>query len=83
MSDVDEVTIRDLRNHGGDVMNRVERGTVIMLPRLISADALPAEPLISSITLAELSVGPSCDRAGACGRSMPRRRGSSGGLRPP
>lgn len=29
-----------------------------MLPRLTSTDGLPAEPVISAITLAELSVGP-------------------------
>lgn len=32
--------------------------TVISLPRLRSEHGLPAEPLISAITLAELSVGP-------------------------
>ncbi len=32
--------------------------TVILLPRLRDPAALPAEPLISTITLAELSVGP-------------------------
>lgn len=32
--------------------------TVILLPRLQDPDILPAEPYISSITLAELSVGP-------------------------
>ena len=36
-----------------------DRGcTVILLQRLRDADGLPAEPLISTITLAELSVGP-------------------------
>lgn len=42
---------------------RVEQGlldtsTVILLSRLADPSALPEEPLISSITLAELSVGP-------------------------
>jgi len=42
---------------------RPERGlldtnTLILLPLLQDATALPAEPLISTITLAELSVGP-------------------------
>jgi tRNA(fMet)-specific endonuclease VapC len=36
----------------------LDTSTVIMLPRLTSTDGLPAEPVISSITLAELSVGP-------------------------
>jgi predicted nucleic acid-binding protein len=31
---------------------------VILLPRLTDATALPAEPLITAVTLAELSVGP-------------------------
>jgi tRNA(fMet)-specific endonuclease VapC len=42
---------------------RHERGvldtsTVIMLPRLADAALLPTEPLITAVTLAELSVGP-------------------------
>lgn len=36
----------------------LDTSTVIMLPRLASTDGLPAEPVISAITLAELSVGP-------------------------
>jgi len=36
----------------------LDTSTVILLPRLRQPDALPAEPLISTITLAELSVGP-------------------------
>jgi tRNA(fMet)-specific endonuclease VapC len=42
---------------------RADRGvldtsTVILLPRLADASALPSEPLITAVTLAELSVGP-------------------------
>jgi tRNA(fMet)-specific endonuclease VapC len=42
---------------------RADRGvldtsTVILLPLLADASALPAEPLITTVTLAELSVGP-------------------------
>ena len=42
---------------------RIARGvldtsTVILLPRLTDAARLPAEPLITTVTLAELSVGP-------------------------
>jgi tRNA(fMet)-specific endonuclease VapC len=42
---------------------RHERGvldtsTVIMLSRIADANSLPAEPLITTVTLAELSVGP-------------------------
>jgi len=42
---------------------RHERGvldtsTVILLPRLEDPELLPAEPLITAVTLAELSVGP-------------------------
>jgi hypothetical protein len=36
----------------------LDTSTVINLPRLRDASALPAIPLISTITLAELSVGP-------------------------
>ena len=36
----------------------LDTSTVILLPRLRDPDALPAAPLISAITLAELSVGP-------------------------
>jgi len=45
------------------VSEAIDRGvldtsTVILLPRLRDAAALPVEPLITAITLAELSVGP-------------------------
>ena len=103
-----EVSIRDLRNHGGEVVDRVQRGerltitragrpvarlvpvprtgltaetlsgrrrslptvdhdaprgmldtsTVVLLGRISDASTLPDEPLISAVTLAELSVGP-------------------------
>ncbi len=36
----------------------LDTNTVILLPRLADPDVLPEEPLISAITLAELSVGP-------------------------
>lgn len=36
----------------------LDTNTVILLPRLTDPSALPEEPLISAITLAELSVGP-------------------------
>ena len=36
----------------------LDTSTLLLLPRLRDASALPAEPLISTITLAELSVGP-------------------------
>jgi tRNA(fMet)-specific endonuclease VapC len=36
----------------------LDTSTVIALPRLTDATALPAEPLITTVTLAELSVGP-------------------------
>jgi tRNA(fMet)-specific endonuclease VapC len=36
----------------------LDASTVIMLPRIASPASLPAEPLITAITLAELSVGP-------------------------
>lgn len=36
----------------------LDTSTVIMLPRLTEPERLPAEPLITAVTLAELSVGP-------------------------
>jgi tRNA(fMet)-specific endonuclease VapC len=36
----------------------LDTNTVIMLPRLADATLLPGEPLITAVTLAELSVGP-------------------------
>ncbi len=36
----------------------LDTNTVIGLPRIVNADALPAEPTITAITLAELAVGP-------------------------
>jgi predicted nucleic acid-binding protein len=36
----------------------LDTSTVILLPRLSNPDVLPAEPCITAITLAELSVGP-------------------------
>ena len=36
----------------------LDTSTVILLPRLRSPELLPKEPLITAITLAELSVGP-------------------------
>lgn len=36
----------------------LDTSTVILLPRIADPDALPAEPAITTVTLAELSVGP-------------------------
>lgn len=36
----------------------LDTSTVILLPRLADVSLLPAEPLITTVTLAELSVGP-------------------------
>ncbi len=36
----------------------LDTSTVISLPRVIDATVLPVEPLITAVTLAELSVGP-------------------------
>jgi len=36
----------------------LDTSTVILLRRLENADSLPAEPLITAVTLAELAVGP-------------------------
>src|SRR6056297_2197725 len=43
----------------------LDTNTLILLPRLPDASALPLEPLISTITLAELSVGPLVARTGS------------------
>lgn len=43
----------------------LDTNTVILLPRLTNPSALPEEPLISAITLAELSVGPLVARSEA------------------
>lgn len=40
------------------VRGLLDTSTLILLPQLQEATALPVEPLISTITLAELSVGP-------------------------
>jgi tRNA(fMet)-specific endonuclease VapC len=36
----------------------LDTSTVILLPRVTNPNVLPAEPLITAVTLAELSVGP-------------------------
>jgi predicted nucleic acid-binding protein len=36
----------------------LDTSTVILLPRIVDASDLPVEPLITAVTLAELSVGP-------------------------
>jgi predicted nucleic acid-binding protein len=36
----------------------LDTSTVILLPRLVDATTLPSEPVITAVTLAELSVGP-------------------------
>jgi predicted nucleic acid-binding protein len=42
----------------------LDTSTLILLGRIEEADALPSEPLITAITLAELSVGPLVARTG-------------------
>ncbi|GIH08006.1 hypothetical protein Rhe02_60730 [Rhizocola hellebori] len=46
-----DATVRHLRGI-------LDTNTVIMLSRITDAASLPAEPLITAVTLAELSVGP-------------------------
>jgi tRNA(fMet)-specific endonuclease VapC len=41
-----------------DQRGLLDTNTLLLLPRLTEPDSLPREPLISAITLAELSVGP-------------------------
>ena len=42
----------------GPARGILDTSTVILLPRMADATALPSEPLITAVTLAELSVGP-------------------------
>lgn len=69
-----EVAVRDPRNHGGEILNRVAGGEtltvtrdgdpvaelrpLIMFSRITDPEALPIEPLITAVTLAEPTVGP-------------------------
>ena len=46
------------------VAGLLDTNTVILLPQLLDANVLPREPRISTITLAELSVGPLVARSG-------------------
>ena len=48
----------------------LDTATVILLPRISDPAALPAEPMITAVTLAELSVGPLV----ACGDGERARR---------
>jgi tRNA(fMet)-specific endonuclease VapC len=48
------VTVPSSRHQQGVL----DTSTVIMLSRIADANSLPAEPLITAVTLAELSVGP-------------------------
>lgn len=41
-----------------DVRGVLDTSTVILMPRLVDPAALPDEPVITAVTLAELSVGP-------------------------
>jgi tRNA(fMet)-specific endonuclease VapC len=43
---------------GAHARGVLDTSTVILLPRLADPAALPAEPMITAVTLAELSVGP-------------------------
>lgn len=43
---------------GREARGLLDTSTVVLLPRLADPTLLPLEPLISTITLAELSVGP-------------------------
>jgi predicted nucleic acid-binding protein len=42
----------------GRIRGVLDTSTVILLPRLSNPELLPGEPLITAVTLAELSVGP-------------------------
>jgi hypothetical protein len=48
----------------------LDTSTVILLPRLSDPTLLPAEPLITAVTLAELSVGPLVARSPGFGHRV-------------
>jgi tRNA(fMet)-specific endonuclease VapC len=52
------VEVRPEGESGRTDRGLLDTSTVIFLPRLVEPRALPREPLITTITLAELSVGP-------------------------
>ena len=61
----------------------LDTSTLIVLGRLADATALPDEPLISAVTLAELSVGPLLtDRAERAARQAHLQQAEAD-LRPP
>jgi tRNA(fMet)-specific endonuclease VapC len=47
-----------VNEEGRGLRGVLDTSTVILLQRLADADVLPAEPLITAVTLAELAVGP-------------------------
>lgn len=47
---MDVVTVRDLRNHGGEVLTRLAREEALIVTR-DGAAFLPEEALISAVTL--------------------------------
>lgn len=53
---------RPVSQHGRGVL---DTNTVIVLSRITDATALPSEPLITAVALAELSVGPLVASTGA------------------
>jgi antitoxin (DNA-binding transcriptional repressor) of toxin-antitoxin stability system len=53
---VGQVSIRDLRNHGGDIVDRAERGELITLTRsgkpVLELRALPGPTLAAEVLIA-------------------------------
>ena len=64
---VDEVSIRELRNHGGDVLHRVERGETVVVTRdgvpVGELRPLPRPRLSATSLLARWHGVPVLDRA--------------------
>jgi len=60
-----EVSIRELRNHGGDVVDRAARGEQITITRAGKAvaelRAVPPPPLSAEVLLARLRLLPAVD----------------------
>jgi prevent-host-death family protein len=64
---IDEVTIRDLRNHGGSVVDRVERGETVIVTRdgvqVAELRPLPRPRLNAAALLARWRTVPLVDAA--------------------
>lgn len=67
MAPMDEVTIRDLRNHGGEVLERVTRGEALTVTRdgrpIAELRPLPRRPIPAAALLSRWRRLPAIDAA--------------------